>query len=384
MGVAQLHPGREHQPQPLVLRRIVRHRFDDALQVAIARIRETLDLYRCPLAGPHETDVLVQHRGFDFQHVLIGHDRHQRLRRSHYASDGMHGQLLHGAINRRPQLHRSVALPSLVHLRCVLADLFPRLAQPVVGPLSGFGRQHAKFLLRPGDGRLRLGQAGLLRGHCALQFDHFLLAGQIIVAADVLASQQALQVGYPLPGDLQALLERRDLRAHRLRPRPLLPDDRLQALLLRLERGELAAGQLPGGLQPVFRQAGIAARSCRQNSRIQRIGHRGMAQFGQPGGGQRLIGLRVVRAGGGGIQFHQHVALLHLLPVAYADAPDHRRLDGLDDLGPAAGHGLARGHGDDVQLADDGPQQGHAEERDDGAHRPVRQGRCGRLDQFQA
>src|SRR5579871_6661280 len=73
-----------------------------------------------------------------------------------------------------------------------------------------------------------------------------------------------------------------------------------------------------------------------------------------------------VRVIDGGIELDENVARLHGLAVVNVDGAHHTDLDGLDDLAAAAGHDLAGGRGDDVDVSEARPGKRNAEEPDDG------------------
>lgn len=78
-----------------------------------------------------------------------------------------------------------------------------------------------------------------------------------------------------------------------------------------------------------------------------------------PGLGEAfLVGL-----GGGGVQFDQGLAGLYVVAFLHQDAADDAALQRLHELGPVADDDAPGRHGDDVDLAEDGPQQRDGEER---------------------
>ena len=61
--------------------------------------------------------------------------------------------------------------------------------------------------------------------------------------------------------------------------------------------------------------------------------------------------------GDGGVQLHQGLACCYVVAVFDEDALHHAALQGLDELGAVAHDDAARRHGNDVDLAEDGPDQ---------------------------
>ncbi len=99
---------------------------------------------------------------------------------------------------------------------------------------------------------------------------------------------------------------------------------------------------------------------------------------------RKQIALEMVLFGGvdGGIEVDESVAGADFLSVADIDGADDARLEGLDGLGASGWNDLAGGRGDNIDLAETGPENGGAERRD---HRPddgAANGRGRRVDDF--
>ena len=84
-----------------------------ALQQAVAGEVEGIDLDLGLLPGVDEADVAVRHHGLDLELAVGRHHDQQRLRRRHDAADGVHGELLHDAVDRGGQLLQLGALLGL-------------------------------------------------------------------------------------------------------------------------------------------------------------------------------------------------------------------------------------------------------------------------------
>ena len=72
-----------------------------------------------------------------------------------------------------------------------------------------------------------------------------------------------------------------------------------------------------------------------------------------------------VRAGERCIQFHQELALPHLIPFTHKEAAHHTGFHWLDGLDPPGRNDLAGGCTDDIHLADHRPENGQAKEQHD-------------------
>src|SRR6185312_2963368 len=104
----QPHMRHEYRTSLLVLCRIVGQFGYRTGQVSVVGVREGSDLDHHGLAHLHETDIAVLDSGL-YQQGVAGHDLQQRLRRSHYAAQGMDGQLLYGASDRGREGHESLS-----------------------------------------------------------------------------------------------------------------------------------------------------------------------------------------------------------------------------------------------------------------------------------
>ena len=208
---------------------------------------------------------------------------------------------------------------------------------------------------------LRFGQACALRGQIALQLDalaRLVLPG---VAGHVAFFGQLGDVSLALAGDRHSGFELGDQLA-------CGADLGLAAVDLRTELGELGCDVVPLGLLlrlgrgrvgcgPVGREGGLgpwlAGRERREDAACaQRVRLRGLDLFVHAG----LVG-----AGNGGVQLHQRLAGLHLVAVLHQHALDNAALQRLHQLGPLAHDDAALRDGDDVDLAEDRPEQGDGE-----------------------
>ena len=224
-----------------------------------------------------------------------------------------------------------------------------------------------------------LGQAGVLGGQVTLLFDAFAAAVLQGVLVDEALLGQVLQVGLALAGDGQGGFELGDALAHG-------GGFGAAAGVLGIQLGQAGLDVLPFGLQL---SSGVAA-GLRQ-ARPERRGPACRERTQQGRGALHLrvdgldlllhavlVGLRVGR-----VEFHQHLAGLHRVAVAHQHALDDAGFERLDGLGALADHDAARRHGDDVDLAEPGPEQGDGEEGADGDRRAARRRVHGRLLQAQ-
>ena len=161
---------------------------------------------------------------------------------------------------------------------------------------------------------------------------------------------QALHVGLALARKRQGGVELGDGFAHG-------GGFGLAACVLGVEFGEAGLDVLPFRLQ-VRVAAGAAVCAPGIERAEQGLG---AAQVGL-GGLELLLHARLVGAGVGRVQFHQHLAGLHAVAVAYQHALDDARIERLDRLGALAHHDAAGRDGHDIDLAEAGPEQGQGEE----------------------
>ena len=124
------------------LDRVVRDRLHMPMHQAVFGEVEGVDLDRRLFPVVDKADIAVGNHCLDLQMAVGGHDGHQHLRRSHHAAFGMHGELLHGAVDRRGQGLQPVLLRGLRQLILEACDL-------LFGVGKFFQDRMAVFVLRP-------------------------------------------------------------------------------------------------------------------------------------------------------------------------------------------------------------------------------------------
>ena len=125
-GAGQLDPSGIDQPLLFITDCIVRDMADGGRDGAVFGKREGLDLYFGDLVGVHKADVFVVQKGFDFKHMVLRHHHHQYLGFGDHTADGMHRQLLHGAIDRGGKRHVAFAGFALDQFLPVAGGFFAR------------------------------------------------------------------------------------------------------------------------------------------------------------------------------------------------------------------------------------------------------------------
>ena len=331
--------------------------------------RGELELRLLPRA--YEADVLVRHPDLGHQLVALGHERHQdRAGRGHGAR-GMRREVLDDAGLRRAQLEQLAPVRLLGELLARLLKL--RRALDALGlqlaPVVGGDLRH--LLLRLLDQRLA-------------RADHRLLRAQVLLLLDALA----LLVGvHDAPGEavlaelLEGLLLLHVMRQHLLELR-LGVARGLEVVLRLLEQAFFLC-------QRVFIRAHVGGvlriHLGIQIERIAALALQPLARELRVDAPQRdalvvVLGLDRLHVGIGQhrVHAHQHLALAHRLALLHQDLLDDALLGGLHDLEIARRHELAVGDGDDVELAERGPQDHTREERDQQAQHPAGE-RRGRL-----
>ena len=110
-----------------------------AVENAVPGEIEGVDLDLGVLAGTDEADVAVGHHRLDLELAVDRHQHEQRLRRRHDAADGVDGELLHDAVDRRgqqlqlgPLLGLDQVLDQTRHLAIGLGE-FAEARAPVFG-----------------------------------------------------------------------------------------------------------------------------------------------------------------------------------------------------------------------------------------------------------
>src|SRR5262245_13052187 len=99
--------------------RILRHTHDFAAQKPVSREIEGVDLDFRILPGMYKANVAVRHHRLDLETALGGHYHQQGLGGRDDAPDGVDGELLNHAVNRRD---KALQLGALLGLHEVLAE----------------------------------------------------------------------------------------------------------------------------------------------------------------------------------------------------------------------------------------------------------------------
>jgi hypothetical protein len=178
-------------------------------------------------------------------------------------------------------------------------------------------------------------------------------------------------VGVKELADVDALLEHRQ---HRLELIDARRHGRELGLLLRLlaiERSELGAllVDLLDQQLPLHRDQ-RPVRLLRRVERLRRIGivaqHRLEARNVELDGGEVAAEMVALGLVDGRVELDQDLSGGNGLAILDVDRANHSGLERLHDLGAPAGHDLSRRGRDDIDMAEAGPGERHAEHGDDG------------------
>ena len=312
-----------------------------AVQQPIAGEVEGIDLDLRFLPGMDKADVAVRDHRLDLEMAVRRHDDEQRLRRRHHAADGVDGELLHGAVDRRGQ-HLQPGL--LLRLDQILAQCPAALRSASTSSLEA-----ACADIPPRSAR---GSRVIAANAASALLESALLDFELLLLLD-----QRLQ---HFAGSWPSIRSRGRSRVWRISTR-CWSTGRTGFQLADRRRDGVAFGLLLRPSGDRARRAWRAARRCwsRRNccwvatiSAVLAPARRMELRERIAGRSQRGAQPRHVELGGmitslcrcslsarvdGRIEFDQHLAGLDLLPVCNVDGTDDAGLERLDDLGRPLG-----------------------------------------------
>jgi hypothetical protein len=278
------------------------------------------------------------------------------LRRGDDAADGTHGKLLHAAVDRGCQRHEFAAGVRLDQFLPEGGGFLLGVVECVQRGAPGFGGQRLALALGFGNRGGEFLDPAFLGLQVGFLFYADLFLFQVAVLGDEVLLHQALEVLGALAGDGGRLLKLSHDLQGRAPLRFALGDFGVDALGAGLVFAVLAVEDalfLRDTLDADVGRRLDARRPARGKRRQQGAGARRL----QPRGSQVVGGTRAVGPGHRRVEFHQHLAGLDRLAVDDVNGLDGGGFDRLDQLAAGIGHDLALGHGDDVDVAEAGPEQ---------------------------